>query len=334
MRSDFPDDAVGRTVWRQWESITARATRAATSVGLSHDPGGSVRGDNRPAPRAATTTLCPPLRTANVEWAREVWGPRCDRTRGAKVLRRQRYLDVSVLGPQRRWWQPRVSPSRRKSCGCTMRAWVLTRTRLAGAEERCAGPCADPRSSAHPPDGVAKAAALLSCPWAVVAVAHTSTDKPARLAASTDEDLAARIAGIAGAAGASPEITAFESGQVVVCPDLAVTDEYPDYCNGILAETPVRSVRSVLPSRWPGSWATSRCWPSRRRSERTRPQPADRAPTITHHQRSHRDPDGAKTTHPRRRLQAIGQSQSTHQHQARRSGRGEPVETGNLPDLP
>jgi GAF domain-containing protein len=92
---------------------------------------------------------------------------------------------------------------------------------------------------------VAKAAKLLPCQWAVVAVAQTLTDKPARLTASTDADLAAKIAEIAGAAGASPGITAFESGKVVVCSDLAVSDEYPDYSNRMVHETPVRSVLSV-----------------------------------------------------------------------------------------
>jgi GAF domain-containing protein len=111
---------------------------------------------------------------------------------------------------------------------------------------------------------VAKAAALLSCQGAAVAVAQRLTDKPARLAASTDEDLAARIAGIAGAAGASPGITAFESGQVVVCADLAVSDEYPDYCKGMLAETPVRSVLSVPLQGADGTLGVLSCYADRR----------------------------------------------------------------------
>lgn len=92
---------------------------------------------------------------------------------------------------------------------------------------------------------VAKAVALLPCRWAVVAVTQTLTDRPARLTASIDEDLAATIAAIAGTAGASPGITAFESGKVVVVTDLAVSDDFPDYCKRMLAETPVRSVLSV-----------------------------------------------------------------------------------------
>ncbi len=92
---------------------------------------------------------------------------------------------------------------------------------------------------------VAKAAMLLPCQWAVVAVAQTLTNRPARLTASTDADLAAKIADIAGAAGASPGISAFESGKVVVCSDLTLGDEYPDYSKRMLRETPVRSVLSV-----------------------------------------------------------------------------------------
>jgi GAF domain-containing protein len=92
---------------------------------------------------------------------------------------------------------------------------------------------------------VAKAATVLPCRWAAVAVAQFLTKRPARLTASTDADLAAKIAEIAGAAGASPGITAFESGKVVVCSDLAVSDEYRDYSNRMMSETPVRSVLSV-----------------------------------------------------------------------------------------
>lgn len=111
---------------------------------------------------------------------------------------------------------------------------------------------------------VGKAAALLSCPWAVVAVTQTLTDKPARLTASTDEDLAAKIAGIAGASGASPGITAFEAGKVVVCADLAISDEYPDYCKGMLAQTPVKSVLSVPLQSADGPLGVLTCYADRR----------------------------------------------------------------------
>ena len=92
---------------------------------------------------------------------------------------------------------------------------------------------------------VSKAAAVVPCQWAVVAVAESLTSKPARLTASTDESLAAKVAEIAGAAGTSPGITAFESGKVVVCADLAASDEYPAYTRGMLSRTPVRSVLSI-----------------------------------------------------------------------------------------
>jgi GAF domain-containing protein len=92
---------------------------------------------------------------------------------------------------------------------------------------------------------VAKAEKLLPCRWAIVAVTQTLEKEPARLTASSDFDLATRIAGIAAKAGASPGITAFESGKVVVCSDLTLGDDYPHYSKGMLDQTPVRSVLSV-----------------------------------------------------------------------------------------
>ncbi|GAA4722671.1 hypothetical protein GCM10025782_20630 [Pedococcus ginsenosidimutans] len=94
---------------------------------------------------------------------------------------------------------------------------------------------------------------------------HADPDgQPARLTASTDEDLASRIAGIAGAAGASPGITAFESGKVVVCSHLAVSDQYPDYCKGMLAATPVKSVLSVPLQSADGPLGVLTCYADRR----------------------------------------------------------------------
>ena len=110
---------------------------------------------------------------------------------------------------------------------------------------------------------VARAATLLPCQWAVVAVAQTLTNKPARLTASTDADLATKIAEIAGAAGASPGIRAFESGKVVVCSDLAISDEYPDYSKGMMRETPVRSVLSVPLQNADGTLGVLTCYADR-----------------------------------------------------------------------
>jgi GAF domain-containing protein len=93
---------------------------------------------------------------------------------------------------------------------------------------------------------VTKATALLSCDWAAIVVAEQLSDKRARLAASNDEALARIIAAIAGRAGVSPGIDAFERREIVVCNDLAtVAGDYPDYVRGMLEQTSVRAVLSV-----------------------------------------------------------------------------------------
>ena len=107
---------------------------------------------------------------------------------------------------------------------------------------------------------VTKAVALLPCRWAAIAVADHLTARRARLSAATDEALASTIASIAGRAGTSPGITAFESGKVVVCSDLTSTDEYPRYSADMLAQTPVRSVLSVPISTGTSSLGVLTCY--------------------------------------------------------------------------
>jgi GAF domain-containing protein len=86
---------------------------------------------------------------------------------------------------------------------------------------------------------------VVPCQWVSVAVMDRITPRPARLAVSTDPALASTIASIASAAGASPGITAFEEGAVVVCNDLATEWEYAAYAHEMVARTPVRAVLAI-----------------------------------------------------------------------------------------
>ena len=61
---------------------------------------------------------------------------------------------------------------------------------------------------------------------------------------STDEAFGAAVARIAGSAGDSPGTTAFHEGGTIHCADLALDERYPDYRDGMLRETSVRSVLS------------------------------------------------------------------------------------------
>ncbi|MFM6850168.1 MAG: GAF and ANTAR domain-containing protein, partial [Terrabacter sp.] len=82
------------------------------------------------------------------------------------------------------------------------------------------------------------------CQWAAIAVSPHLTDHPAKHSTSTDEALGATVARIAGDAGESPGITAFHEGTTIHSPDLALEERYPDYRDGMLRETAVRSVLS------------------------------------------------------------------------------------------
>lgn len=92
---------------------------------------------------------------------------------------------------------------------------------------------------------VGSAVELIPCRWAAVAVSPHLTDHPAKHSASSDEAFGATVARIASRAGTSPGIAAFDEGGTVHSPDLACDDRFPDYRDGILQETAVRSVLSV-----------------------------------------------------------------------------------------
>ena len=92
---------------------------------------------------------------------------------------------------------------------------------------------------------VSEAVRLVPCRWASVAVSARLSAHPARLSTSSDLELGTTISRIAGRAGTSPGIDAFERGSTVHCPDLAADGPYPTYCEGMLAQTPVRSVLSA-----------------------------------------------------------------------------------------
>jgi GAF domain-containing protein len=83
------------------------------------------------------------------------------------------------------------------------------------------------------------------CDWAAVAVTDELTQRPARLAASNDEELAVRIGTIAAAAGSSPGIAAFDQDRIVACPDLTREQQFDAYAQRMLAQTDVRSVLSL-----------------------------------------------------------------------------------------
>ncbi|NUQ32657.1 MAG: GAF and ANTAR domain-containing protein [Dermatophilaceae bacterium] len=92
---------------------------------------------------------------------------------------------------------------------------------------------------------VCTAVSLVPCQWAAVAVSPHLTDHPAKHSTSTDEALGATIARIASRAGTSPGIAAFDEGATVHCVDLALDERFAEYRDGMLRETPVRSVLSV-----------------------------------------------------------------------------------------
>ncbi|TQM57953.1 GAF and ANTAR domain-containing protein [Humibacillus xanthopallidus] len=89
------------------------------------------------------------------------------------------------------------------------------------------------------------AVVAVPCGWAAAAVMDEVRDRPARLSAATDASLAVLTAQIAAAAGASPGILAFRSGEVVHCPDLSCEARFADYSAEMLAHTEVLSVLSL-----------------------------------------------------------------------------------------
>ena len=91
---------------------------------------------------------------------------------------------------------------------------------------------------------VGYAVSLVPCDWAAAVVADHITSRPAPLSASSEPELLAVVAAIAGAAGTSPGWAAFEERSVVLVPDLAAEERFGTYAAEMLAQTPIRSVLS------------------------------------------------------------------------------------------
>ena len=91
---------------------------------------------------------------------------------------------------------------------------------------------------------VGYAVSLVPCDWAAAVVADHITSRPAPLSASSEPELLAVVAAIAGAAGTSPGWAAFEERSVVLVPDLAAEERFGTYAAEMLAHTPIRSVLS------------------------------------------------------------------------------------------
>jgi GAF domain-containing protein len=88
------------------------------------------------------------------------------------------------------------------------------------------------------------AVSLVPCHWGAAVVADHITSKPAPLSASSEPELLAVVAEIAGAAGTSPGWTAFEDRSVVLVSDLAAEDRFGSYPAEMVQRTPIRSVLS------------------------------------------------------------------------------------------
>jgi transcriptional regulator with GAF, ATPase, and Fis domain len=85
---------------------------------------------------------------------------------------------------------------------------------------------------------------VVPCDWAAVAATEEIGPRPSRLAASTDQEVMATVADIAGAAGTSPGRAAFLDASTVYVPDLAIEGRFPAYAEAMIERTPIRSVLS------------------------------------------------------------------------------------------
>lgn len=86
---------------------------------------------------------------------------------------------------------------------------------------------------------------MLDCDWSAVAATEHLGVHPAKFSATNDEDIAAVIAAVAGAAGDSPGIRAYQTRHIVVSNDLATDDRFPDYATDLVRRTPIRAVLSI-----------------------------------------------------------------------------------------
>jgi GAF domain-containing protein len=85
---------------------------------------------------------------------------------------------------------------------------------------------------------------VVPCDCAAVAATEEIGPRPSRLAASTDQEVMATVADIAGAAGTSPGRAAFLDASTVYVPDLAIEGRFPAYAEAMIERTPIRSVLS------------------------------------------------------------------------------------------
>lgn len=92
---------------------------------------------------------------------------------------------------------------------------------------------------------VENAVSMLGCEWAAIAATDHLGEKPARLSASNDDAIAATVAAVAGAAGNSPGILAFDAGRAVVVEDLCTDPRFPGYSRELLRRSPIRSVLAL-----------------------------------------------------------------------------------------
>ena len=92
---------------------------------------------------------------------------------------------------------------------------------------------------------VSYAVEAVPCDWAAAVATDSIGSRPARLNASSDPDVLATVAEIAGAAGTSPGRTAFMESATVHCPDLTTEDRFGAYPSEMVARTPIRSVLSL-----------------------------------------------------------------------------------------
>jgi len=91
---------------------------------------------------------------------------------------------------------------------------------------------------------VTLAVTTVPCDWAAAVMAEQITAKPAPLSASSEPELFDEVARISGKAGSSPGWDAFDSGDMVHCPDLGTETRYPAYAADMVRLTPIRSVLS------------------------------------------------------------------------------------------
>ena len=95
---------------------------------------------------------------------------------------------------------------------------------------------------------VTLAVTTVPCDWAAAVMAEQITAKPAPLSASSEPELFDEVARISGKAGSSPGWDAFDSGDMVHCPNLGSGTRYPAYTDDMLRLTPAGVIASQPPT--------------------------------------------------------------------------------------